>query len=82
MINSVAAYRRLLKKNLRCCRRTKKRLLAKFDSTMEAFLAEIPVQDMDALNNAFGPLLFLQRVLLRVVLMMLCLKTGRIDFRV
>lgn len=55
MINSVAAYRRLLKKNLRCCRRTKKRLLAKFDSTMEAFLAEMPVQDMDALNNAFGP---------------------------
>lgn len=54
-MNSIANYRRHLKKELRCPLRARKILLAKFDAMLENYLEDSPNPDEHALLAAFGP---------------------------
>ena len=54
MNQSIAKYKRTLKKHLRCTSDVKKRLIARFNSTMQLYLEENPSPDELALQVAFG----------------------------
>lgn len=54
-MNHIAKYRRLLKKELRCPHQIKKRLLGKFDTALDSYLADSPTLDAKSLVAAFGP---------------------------
>ena len=55
MINAAAHYRRVLKKELRCGGKAKKRLLNGFDQILNAYLEEHNNTTVDELTFAFGP---------------------------
>lgn len=55
MPECVTQYKKVLKKNLRCSGSVRERLLAKFDSSLSAFLDDTPAPDKDAIHTAFGP---------------------------
>lgn len=54
MVNTAAKYRRALKKQLRCTKAVKLRLLAGFDKTLHIFLEDHTDPSMDDLISAFG----------------------------
>lgn len=54
MVNTAAKYRRALKKQLRCTKAVKFRLLAGFDKTLHIFLEDHTDPSMDDLISAFG----------------------------
>lgn len=54
MNRSIAKYQKTLKKHLRCTGDVKKRLLTKFDGTLQLYLEENPSPDELALQAAFG----------------------------
>ncbi len=55
MIDSIKQYKRALKRNLRCSRRTRERLLEKFNFSLAAFLEDTPAPGKDEIYAAFGP---------------------------
>lgn len=55
MINAAARYRCVLKKQLRCNKAVRSRLLADFDNTLDAYLEEHTEPTIDDLSAAFGP---------------------------
>lgn len=55
MTNALTQYKKELTKHLRCCGRTKTRLLERFDRTLSPFLEECDVPSMETLYTAFGP---------------------------
>ena len=55
MTNALTQYKKELKKHLRCCGRTKARLLERFDRTLSPFLKECSTPSKEALYAAFGP---------------------------
>lgn len=55
MTNALTQYKKELTKHLRCCGRTKTRLLVRFDRTLSPFLEECDVPSMETLYTAFGP---------------------------
>lgn len=54
MINAAAKYRCALKKQLRCTKTVRSRLLAGFDKTLHIFLDDHTDPSMDDLTAAFG----------------------------
>ena len=54
MINAAARYRCVLKKQLRCNKAVRSRLLAGFDKTLHIFLEDHTAPGMDDLIAAFG----------------------------
>lgn len=66
-MNHAAKYRRLLKKELRCPHQIKKRLLEKFDTALDSYLADSPAPDAEALAAAFGPPQEMAQVLMQEV---------------
>lgn len=54
MIDHVAQYKKELKKNLRCSRSVKERLMGKFGCSLSTFLDDTPTHDIDELCTAFG----------------------------
>ena len=55
MTNCIKEYERALKKELRCSKAAKKRLLEQFSTPLAAFTEENPMPDTQALHDAFGP---------------------------
>ena len=55
MVNAAARYRRALKKQLRCTKEVRSRLLAGFDNTLDAYLEEHTEPTTGDLSAAFGP---------------------------
>lgn len=55
MTECVTQYKKALKKNLRCSGSVRERLLAKFDSSLTAFLEDTPAPDKNTVYTAFGP---------------------------
>ena len=55
MNKDVARYRRILKRNLRCCRAKRKELMEQFDCVLDTFLEECPMPEYIQLLEAFGP---------------------------
>lgn len=54
-MNDCVRYERALKKELRCGKKARKRLLEQFRDAQKNFLEENLVPDMAALQEAFGP---------------------------
>lgn len=54
MSDHVAQYKKELKKNLRCSRSVKERLMGKFGCSLSSFLDDKPTPDIDELCTAFG----------------------------
>lgn len=55
MTDCIKKFERALKKELRCGKAAKKRLLEQFRTAQEPFLEENASPDTQALHNAFGP---------------------------
>ena len=55
MVNAVTRYRRALKKQLRCTKEVRSRILADFDNTLDAYLEEHTEPTIGDLSAAFGP---------------------------
>ena len=54
-MNSVALYKKKLKKHLPCKNVVKKRLLENFQTSLDEFLEDHPSPTAEELNAAFGP---------------------------
>lgn len=67
MVHSAVQYRSAIKKNLRCCGNTKKRLLDKFDASLSVFLEDNPNATEVELVSAFGPAKVMAHVLMEDV---------------
>lgn len=66
-MNCTAKYRRHLKTELRCPHQIKKKLLAKFDTALDSYLADSPAPDMETLTAAFSPPQEMAQVLMQEV---------------
>lgn len=55
MISAVEKYKKKLARRLKCCKKTKKRLISGMEPTFEAFFQDVPDADYAALCAAFAP---------------------------
>lgn len=55
MTECIDLYKKTLRKNLRCSGAVQKRLMKKFDLSLDNFLDDTPSPGMEAIHSAFGP---------------------------